>query len=280
MNTITNNILKTINTTKYYHIFYNNTANRKYNIKLLVDSIVFILKFGVSYRSFIELLEYANMENNNNKLPSTTTIYNFYNKLKKYNIIHTTYNNLVNKYINKHKTNKFITDTTFINNKMGIDYINYNKQIPKHKVSKISLITDLNGIPLDINLSSGNTNDSKIFFNQLDNFININAIKKNNKNIFLGDAAYDSNNIRNKLKDLNLGILVVPKNKRNIKDINILASHKLNLKNKNLLKNRYKIEFTNNRLKQYKRINIRYDKFGINYLNYVYLAAIDLIVKD
>ena len=38
MNSITNNILKTINTTKYYHIFYNNTANRKYNIKLLIDS--------------------------------------------------------------------------------------------------------------------------------------------------------------------------------------------------------------------------------------------------
>ena len=85
------------------------------------------------------------MENNNNKLPSTTTIYNFHNKLKKYKIIYTTYNNLVNKYINKHKTNKFITDTTFINNKMGIDYINYNQQI--HKVSKISLITDFKGIP-------------------------------------------------------------------------------------------------------------------------------------
>jgi hypothetical protein len=204
------------------------------------------------------------MGNDNNKLPSTTTIYNFNNKLKKYKIIYTTYNNLVNKYINKHKTNKFITDTTFINTKLGMDYINYNKQIPKHKVSKISLITDLNGIPLDINLSPGNTNDSKIFFNQLDNFININAIKKYNKNIFIGDAAYDSNHIRNKLKDLNLGILVVlsqirkiynfsyltqntkkiidffcvvPKNKRNIKDINILASHKLNIKNKNLLKN-------------------------------------------
>ena len=149
------------------------------------------------------------MGNDNNKLPSTTTIYNFNNKLKKYKIIYTTYNNLVNKYINKHKTNKFITDYY----KMGMDYINYNKQIPKHKVSKISLITDLNGIPLDINLSPGNTNDSKIFFNQLDNFININAIKKNNKNIFIGDAAYDSNNIRNKLKDLNLGILVVSSKK-------------------------------------------------------------------
>ena len=85
------------------------------------------------------------MENNNNKLPSTTTIYNFYNKLKKYKIIYTTYNNLVNKYINKHKTNKFITDYY----KMGIDYINYNKQIqiPKYKISKISLITDFIGIP-------------------------------------------------------------------------------------------------------------------------------------
>ena len=133
---------------------------------------------------------------------------------------------------------------------------------------------------MDINLSAGNTNDSKIFFNQLDNFINISAIRKNNNNIFIGDAAYDSNNIRNKLKDFNLGNLVVPKNKRNIKDINVLASHKLTIQNKKLLKNRYKIEFTNNRLKQYKRINIRYDKFGINYLNYVYMAAIDLITKD
>ena len=74
------------------------------------------------------------------------------------------------------------------------------------------------------------------------------------------------------------------KNKRNIKDINILTSHKLNIKNKNLLKNRYKIEFTNNRLDRENMLkhiflpnNIRYDKFGVNY---VYLAAIDLIAKN
>ena len=33
-----------------------------------------------------------------------------------------------------------------------------------------------------------------------------------------------------------------------IKDINVLASYKLTMQNKKLLKNRYKIEFTNNRL--------------------------------
>ena len=155
MNTITNNILKTINTTEYYHIFYNNTANRKYNIKLLIDSIVFILKFGLSYRTFIKILTFVHIEKKYN-FPSHVTIFKFFNKLIKYKIIYTTYNNLVNKYINKHKTNKFITDYY----KMDIDY---NQQIRKHKVSKISLITDFKGIPLNINLSSGNTNDSTIF---------------------------------------------------------------------------------------------------------------------
>jgi hypothetical protein len=58
-------------------------------------------------------------ENNNNKYPHHTTIYKFYKKLAKYNIISITYDNLVNKYINKHKCNKFIIDSTFINNKQG-----------------------------------------------------------------------------------------------------------------------------------------------------------------
>ena len=47
-----------------------------------------------------------------------------------------------------------------------------------------------------------------------------------------------------------------------------------------LLKKRYRIELTNNKLKQYKRINIRYDKSTIKYINYVYLAIIDLLIKE
>ena len=140
------------------------------------------------------------MKNNNNKLPSLTTIYKFYNKLKKYKNIYTTYNNLLNKYINKHKLINLLQ--IIIKWKWTIIII-INKY--KNKISKISLITDLNGIfYLDINLLRGNTNDSTKFFNQLDNFININAIRKNNKNIFVGDTPYDSNNIRNKLKNVNL----------------------------------------------------------------------------
>jgi len=68
----------------------------------------------------------------------------------------------------------------------------------------------------------------------------------------------------------------------NPKNINILNLQKnsINKKNKMLLKKRYRIELTNNKLKQYKRINIRYDKSTIKYINYVYLVIIDLLIKE
>jgi len=126
-------IINTINSKQYKNIFYNKTSNRKYDIDLLLDSIIYILKNGISYRAFINMISIINNTNNDIKFPYYTTIYKFYNKLIKYNIINITYTKLVNKYINKNKCNKFIMDSTFITNKLGIDYIGYNKLIPKHE---------------------------------------------------------------------------------------------------------------------------------------------------
>ena len=58
-----------------------------------------------------------------------------------------------NKSSNK-SPNIIITDTSLIVNKLGIDNIGYNPQLPKHKTSKISLICDSKGIPLDANIYS------------------------------------------------------------------------------------------------------------------------------
>lgn len=213
MNSINKYIMKTINNKHFKNIFYSKskTLNRKYDISLLVDSIVLILQNGLSYRGFIKIIKCFN----NNNIPHYSTIYNFFNKLIKYNIINITFNNLVNKYINKNKSNKFIIDSTIISNKLGMDNIGFNIYFSKHKVSKLSLITDIKGIPINVILSKGNIHDAKIIINQLDNLIKETNIKQNNNNIFIGDKAYDSNNITNKLKELNLGYLIVPKNKRN-----------------------------------------------------------------
>jgi hypothetical protein len=75
----------------------------------------------------------------------------------------------------------------------------------------------------------------KIIINQLNNLIKYENVNKNNNNSFIGDKAYNSNNIKSKLKELNLGYLITPINKRNTKNINILKMYKdtyiINIKN-------------------------------------------------
>jgi transposase len=190
------------------------------------------------------------------------------------------YQNLVNNYIKKYKCKKFLVDTSFIENKMGIDNISYNKYYPKHKVSKLSLITDIKGAPLNIYLDNGSINDSKLIIKQLELFNNNKFIKKDNNNIFIGDSGYDSNPLRNKLKELELGILITKKNIRNTKNKDKLKKLKLTNKEKKYLSKRYRIELTNNKFKQYKRINIRYDKYTTNFIKYILLAAIEIIIKQ
>ena len=264
------NIINYINSDiKLKNIF--NHSNRKYNLKVLLKYIIQMLNTGLSYRNIINYT--------NNKI-HWNTIYKFAIKLKKYNIITLSYYETVNKYINKNmvkKANILLTDTTLISNKLGIDNIGYNPQNPKHKVSKISLISDENGIPLIADIYNGSSYDSKILDNQLDGFINIFPKLLNNKNIMLGDAGYDSKQLKDKIANNNIGILLTAKNKRNIK--NKLDALKLSDNEKKLLKKRIKVEHLNAQLKQYKRVSIRYDKFSTNYRQFIHLACIDIIIK-
>jgi len=231
-----------------------------------------MLNTGLSYRNIINYT--------NNKI-HWNTIYKFAIKLKKYNIITLSYYETVNKYINKNmvkKANILLTDTTLISNKLGIDKIGYNPQNPKHKVSKISLITDDNGIPLMADIYNGSSYDSKILDNQLDSFISKFPMLLNNNNIILGDAGYDSKKLKDKVANNKIGLLLTARNKRNIKDKNKLDALKLT-DNEKLMKKRIKVEHINAQLKQYKRLSIRYDKLSVNYSVFIHLACIDIIMK-
>ena len=92
--------------------------------------------------------------------------------MKKTNIISLTYYETFNRYTNKYP-NIIITDTSLIVNKLGIDNIGYNPQLPKHKISKISIIYDSNDIPLDVdaNIYNGSIYNLKILNIQLDKFV-------------------------------------------------------------------------------------------------------------
>jgi len=202
--------------------------------------------------------------------PHWSTVYKFFKKLVKYNIIHDTFKQTVNKYLLKSNNNIFITDTSLVANKCGIDKITYNPQLKKHKSTKISYISDIKGKPLDIQIYNSSINDSKILNSHLDNI----DFFKNNNNILLADSGYDSNPIRKKLQQIKFGRLIAPKNTRNCKDPKLLKTYKLCDKDKKLLKHRIKIENSFSQLKSFKRINIRYDKYSKYYFNYIILAAL------
>jgi hypothetical protein len=55
-----------------------------------------------------------------------------------------------------------------------------------------------------------------------------------------------------------------------------LKKCKLNLQEKMLLKKRSKVEHTNNILKKNKTINVRYEKYSVNYNSFVLIAIMKL----
>ena len=191
------NIIKTINNNpKLKLIFYFKTKNRKYTVKQLLKAVLLILKSGVSYRLYGEIStsHYDKKYIDSVNKPHWNTIYKFFGKLIKYNIILDTFKDTISKYMLNRKNNIYITDTSLIANKGGIDNIAYNPQLLKHKSSKVSIITNNKGSPINVNIYSGNNNDGKILAEQLDSFT---MFRKDNNNILLGDpkdAGYDSNN--------------------------------------------------------------------------------------
>ena len=271
-NKLSKNIINYINSDIKLKSIFNHSL-RKYKIKFLLEYVIKILYTGLSFRKVIEYSR-SNIHWN--------TIYKFFIKLQKYNVISLSYKQTVKRYIKKYvnkDSNIFLTDTTLIQNKLGIDNTGYTPQLLKHKTSKISLITDDIGIPIIATIFPSNTNDSKIFDIQFNEFTENHILLLNNKNIMLGDAGYDSQKLRNKLLNTNFGKLLTPKNKRNIKNKDILLNLKLSPDDKKLLKKRIRIEHTNSHLKQYKRLSLRYDKYSINYQVFIHLACIDLITK-
>ena len=94
---------------------------------------------------------------------------------------------------------------------------------------------DIDDIKISIiaTIFSGNTNDSKNFDIQFNEFTENHILLLNNKNVMLGDAGYYSQKLRNKLLNTNFGKLLTPKNKRNIKNKDILLNLKLSPDDKN-----------------------------------------------
>ena len=91
--------------------------------------------------------------------------------------------------------------------------------VPKHKISKLSIICDGNGIPLNCELFKRNRYDSKILDRQLnDEYLISSTLNDQNKEIFLADSV----KLIEKLKNNGYKNIMIPQNKRNIKDKSLI----------------------------------------------------------
>lgn len=106
-------------------------------------------------------------------------------------------------------------------------------------------------------ITEGSVHDVKQAQNLLDGIIHEDV------NV-LGDRAYDSNEIINYIAEKSAEAVIPPRKNRKIK----------REYDKNVYKNRNQIERFFNRLKQFRRVAIRYDKLITSFLAFVQLAAV------
>ena len=262
---IVTTIIKYINSKKdikrYFDFSYKSQKHKIYD--QLVE-IIKVIKYGTPWRTI-------------DKIP-WNTVYSTYKRLLKLNIIKETYKELLKQYYKKTPNRKLkiqITDTTCVKNRCGSDFVKYNGY-KKMKCTKVSFITDINGIPISVLVSNGTKCDSRVLLEQLMyNFLIDNNLNDKNKNIILADSLYDCKDVIDKLVSLGYTPIIAI-NKRNTKFKKI---RKLTQKEKEKYKKRIYIEHTNNKFKNHRRCICRYDRFIEAFYGSIYISLIDSVLN-
>ena len=120
--------------------------NSKYSLDFIISEIIYVLKTGISWRNLRSSINW-------------NTLYWHFKRFVNHNIFYKTFNFLRKKYYKNNKTNIQIIDSTFICNKYGKNKIARNKFYKNKNGNKISLLTDVNGVPLSVLVNKGTVHD-------------------------------------------------------------------------------------------------------------------------
>lgn len=263
-NLVVKAIIRHVNKSPFVKYFNFTYKSQRYKLNEILPLILFVLRTGISWKHITTIHH--------------NTVYKTFIRLTKCGLFKSTYIALLNQYIKRSPNKKLniqCMDSSIIGNKYGCQDIGRNKYCRNKKVTKISFITDSKGIPINVKVNKGNSFDSEILCNQLNNnMVDEKVLTKNSKYI-LGDKGYCSTKLRTLLNNRGYET-IIPFNKRNTKDKTKIK--KLNTKQLNILKKRVVIEHTFGKLKkQFRRIDTRYDKMTSTYTEFLFFALIWLI---
>ena len=239
-----------LNCNKLKYSYTKQHCNSKYSLDTIIDELFYFLKSGISWRLLRSTINYK-------------TLFWHFSRFVKNNIFLKLFKKIRNIYLNKYIDNSctLLIDSTIIYNKYGINKIGRNKFYKNKKTTKISQMTDINGFPLSILFMKGNYHDNSVFNKHIKDAL----LLVPNKNItVMADKAYSSKNNYLLLESNNIKHIIPPR-----KNMKIVKTYKYN---KNEYIKRIKVEHIFGRLKMYKRVIFRYDKYLRNFSGFVLLA--------
>ena len=232
--------------------------NTKYSVKTIFDSIIFILKNGLSWNCSIVI---------NNIIVKTNSIYKHFVFLTNIFFFQKLIAKLNRKFYKKEmKESKYSSvDSTFIANKKCKKYgIKRNPYKSSKFGYKVSVITNQYNLPIDILFAGGNKNDLKLLLRQLKRKVT----KKYLKNQFLlADKGYRSRPVQLQLLQNRIYILTPKQN-----------SFYPNAEYKTIYKNRVYVEHFFGKIKNYRRIAFNYERTVKNFRSFVYLSIVQLYI--
>ena len=123
---------------------FNKKYKRKYSIDYYLNLIFELINDVNNWNSISKLKIYNPIVKNNNNMPNYhwKSVHNLFNKWSRDGIFKIGFDNYINKKnINTNDIDLFI-DTTFINNKYGVENIALNTDNKKKKSTKISFLSD------------------------------------------------------------------------------------------------------------------------------------------
>jgi putative transposase len=229
-----------------------NNLGRKISLdfNIILDAIYFVLEHGAKWKS-VKLFGI-----------SKSSVFRYFQLWNKYNIFKNVWHKLLFANKNKITYDMHHIDGSLIKSIFGYDCIGPNPTDRGRNATKLSLLGDNNGIPLSAVFSKGNVNDCKLFEETITN-----KPKFIKQRMYLcADRGYIGKNLKKIARKNNYKLLTPVKMNRKKK------SHYLNLAEKNILKNRYKIERSFSWIDNYRRLLVRYDKKITNYIGFNYLC--------
>lgn len=257
------------NTYKYSDKYPPKRSNYKYTDKLYIACILYITLNNSSWTSFIGPIEGKQVHKR----------FREYCKMKLFKKL---FNALIENYLSDIESDFLLTDTSNAYNKQCIELGKGNPYHKNKKSVKISAVTDIKGIPLNISVHEGNKHDTKCFkddiIKDMSKRILNNRLKRYDKTITLiADKGYDAKIIRELLKKRKVISLIKPNN-RNTKDEN--KKRKLTEAQELIYKKRVRIEHFFSRLKKYPKTNCVYERYINSYENLLLLISSKIITEN